>query len=87
MNSKELRAKDRSKSDPSFSGNGLDDDDDDEADVETPKAVDNIQFVRLSPPSPPPLKLQQNNYVKGFQVPTLAVKIPAQVSGEDLKIS
>ena len=58
-----------------------DDDDDDEEEVETPKAVnvnrlnfDQINFVRLPPPSPPPLKGQ--NYVKGFP----AVKVPPQVN-------
>jgi hypothetical protein len=56
-------------------------DDDDADDAETPKAADNIHFVRLPPPSPPPLT--QHNYVKGFTVPTLAVKIPAQAAGEN----
>jgi hypothetical protein len=55
-----------------------DDDEEDGDEAETPKAVDQINFVRLPPPSPPPLK--QHSYVMGFPVHTLAVKIPAPVN-------
>jgi len=57
-----------------------DDDEDDEDEVETPKAVignlnfDQINFVRLPPPSPPPLK--EHSYVKGFP----AVKIQPHIN-------
>ena len=60
-----------------------DEDDEDGDEAETPKAVNQINFVRLPPPSPPPLK--QHSYVMGFPVHTLAVKIPAPVNAFDGK--